>query len=98
MARPSWANSLGCRDFELNLSQYAPSLERVKKKILRLATWGRRCARLSGSTLAAGSHARSEAGEATRSTGEDEAGAWPEHRAHRPAVLVHLPAAAMVFA
>ena len=52
---------------------------------------------MSGSTLAAGSHARSEAGEATRSTGEDEAGAWPEHRAYRPAVLVHLPAAAMVF-
>jgi len=103
MARPSWANALGCRDFELTPLSMRPFWNESRKRYPELATWGcRRRARLTRCTLTARSHAAGstgpEAGESTRSAGEDEAGSRPEHRAHVLAVLVHLPATAMVAA
>src|SRR5882762_5688093 len=103
MARPSWANTLGCRDFELTPLSMRPFWNESRKRFPGLATWGcRRRAGLTRCTRTARSHAAGstgpEAGEATRSAGEDEAGSRPEHRTHVLAVLVHLPATAMVAA
>ncbi|MDT5288170.1 MAG: hypothetical protein QOF88_3059 [Mycobacterium sp.] len=103
MARPSWANTLGCRDFELTPLSMRPFWNESRKRFPELATrGGRRRARLRRCTSSARSHAAGptapEAGESTRSAGEDEAGSRPEHRAHVLAVLVHLPATAVVAA